>query len=99
MMKSEQISRKTAGLPGTLLAEYVRCGKPACGCMSGGSRHGPYFRRFWREGGRTRSVYVPLAQVAQVDAACARYRQLHMSRRAFRRMLRDFDRWTDDVIV
>ena len=87
VVKPEQMSRKTTGLPGTLLAEYVRCGKPACRCMSGGPRHGPYWRRFWREGGRSRSAYVRRTDVEATRQAIAQWRLSHLSVRA---MLREF---------
>jgi hypothetical protein len=85
-------------LPGSVHAEYGRCGTVTCRCTTG-DLHGPYWRRFWREGGRTRSQYIPQARVPVVLAACTRYQQLHQSRRAFRRMLRDFERQADAAIA
>ena len=65
-MKSEHVSRKAAALPGSLLAEYVRCGTPGCRCARG-ELHGPYtYLSLGREGGRGRLVYVPAALVAVV---------------------------------
>ena len=97
--KAQRFSPKTdvAPLPGSLHAEYARCGKPTCRC-AGGDRHGPYWRRFWREGGRTRSQYVRQVDVPAVAAACARYREVHPSGRAFRRQLGNFARRADAVI-
>jgi len=97
----EQFSTKTdtvLPLPGSGQARWVRCGTSACHCAKGG-RHGPYFRRFWREGGRTRSTYVPLAEVPDVVAACARHAQLHPSRRAFQRMVRWLEECSDELIA
>jgi hypothetical protein len=37
--------------------QWVRCGKAGCRCASGRG-HGPYWYRYWKEGTRTRSVYV-----------------------------------------
>jgi len=85
-------------LPGTVHAEYSRCGKRSCHCAQG-RRHGPFYRRFWREGGRTRSTYVPLAEVPDVVAACARHAELHPSRRAVQRMVRTLERASDVVIA
>jgi hypothetical protein len=84
----ERFSRKTAGLPGTLLAEYIRCGKPTCRCMHDGTGHGPYWRSFWREGGRTRSAYVRRADVDATRLAIAQVRRSHLSIRSLLRDLR-----------
>jgi hypothetical protein len=37
--------------------EGVRCGKDGCRCGAG-KLHGPYWYRYWTEGGRTKSEYV-----------------------------------------
>ena len=97
--KAEQFSPKTdvAPLRGSLHAEYARCGKPTCRCARG-DLHGPYWRRHWMQNGRKRSQYVRQADVAAVAAACARYRDLHPSQRAFRRQLADFARRSDAII-
>jgi len=60
---------------GAVIAQYVRCGKPACRCASG-SLHGPYWYRFFREEGRLFKQYIPGAEVEQVRAECKAYRQL-----------------------
>jgi hypothetical protein len=86
--KPKRISRKVAGLPGTLLAEYVRCGKPTCRCMREGPGHGPYWRRFWREAGRTRSAYVRHADVELTRRAIDQWRHTHPSMRSLLRDLR-----------
>ena len=101
MRNAEQFLSKTDAvtpLPGSVHARYVRCGKPACHCARG-ERHGPYFRRIWREGGATRSIYVPLAGVPAARAACAGYDQLHPSRRAFQRMVRRLEQVSDVMIA
>ena len=62
-------------LPGAVCAQWRRCGKPACRCARG-QPHGPYFFRFWRQGGKLRKVYVRPAELERVRAACrARQRQ------------------------
>ena len=83
-------------LPGTLLREFKRCGKTRCHCATG-ELH-TFYRRTWREQGRTRHAYVRQVDVPAVAAACARYRELHMSRRAFRRMLSEFARGADALV-
>jgi hypothetical protein len=97
---SEQFSPKTRLTPlsGSVHAEFVRCGKSGCRCEHG-NPHGPYFRRFWREAGRTRSRYIRLVDVPAVAAACDRHAEIHTSRRAFKRMLRDFSRLSDEVMA
>lgn len=62
-------------LNGAVCASYVRCSKPKCKCASG-SLHGPYYHRYQWHDGRVIKEYIPLAQVEEVRAACARYRQL-----------------------
>ncbi len=69
--------RKTEPLSGTLRAETVRCGKPACRCALGGERHGPYLYRRWREDRRQRRQYVRPADAEGVQAAIATWRRLH----------------------
>ncbi len=79
-----------APLPGSLHAEYKRCGRATCRCahpggglqgLQGQQRrqglHGPYWVRRWREAGRLRRQYVPAAQVAVTREAIAAYRRLH----------------------
>jgi hypothetical protein len=61
-------------LPGVVRPQWVRCGRPKCRCARG-ERHGPYFYRFWREGGRLRKAYVRLAELEQVKAWCEARRQ------------------------
>ena len=84
------------GLPGVVLAEKKRCGKTNCRCRSGedADLHGPYFYRYWRQGGRLRKAYVPRPRVAAVRAACqqrqARERQERARRGEFRALLRSF---------
>lgn len=67
---------KTAPLPGSLVLELRRCGKPSCRCTRG-MLHGPYAYRVWYEAGRRQKRYVPLARVPDVAAAMARWRELH----------------------
>src|SRR4051794_27094237 len=60
-------------LRGTVHAEMKRCGRANCACATeGGQLHGPYFYRYFREGGnhKLRRVYVKPEDVAAVQAAC-----------------------------
>ena len=66
---------------GAVCARWVRCGKPWCRCMQGGPKHGPYFARYWREGGRRRTEYVTLADSAERRAACDERRRMEREHR------------------
>ena len=88
------ISPKTAvaPLPGSLHAQWVRCGKAACRCMNGGAPHGPYWWRYWREGGQPRKAYVPRAALDRTRAAVRLWRLRHPSVRSLMRELRALGR-------
>ena len=78
-MRKGRIIHKTAEappLPGSLHAAWVRCGKSGCRCASG-ALHGPYWRRQWREGGRTRREYVKQVDVERVRGQLAAWREAH----------------------
>jgi hypothetical protein len=60
-------------LRGTLTRFRRRCGKPSCRCAAGDPHDGPALT--FTEGGRTRTVTLAEAEVAEVAAALARYRQ------------------------
>jgi hypothetical protein len=55
----------TGMLPGSLVSQTRRCGKPGCRCADGDG-HGPYTYLSVRAGGSTRLRYVPAAQLAAV---------------------------------
>lgn len=69
-------------LEGSVVRQYVRCGKKNCHCVQG-ERHGPYYVWIWWEGGKRRRRYLKAHEVASFQAAC-------QSHRAQRRMLRDY---------
>lgn len=56
-------------LPGTVHTQYIRCGRVRCKCASG-ELHGPYYYRFFREGGRLHKRYVKRSDVASIEARC-----------------------------
>ncbi len=68
-------------LPGVVLPQYVRCGKPSCRCSRREDLHGPYFYRFYREGGRLHKRYVPRSRLEEVRAACHRRQQRELEER------------------
>ena len=66
----DKTGRQFPPLEGAVCAQYRRCGKAACHCASG-EKHGPYFYRCWRAGGKLHQEYVKPADVEAVRAACA----------------------------
>jgi hypothetical protein len=86
-------STKSAPLPGVLMAEYRTCGKSSCRCARG-ERHGPYWRRYWREDGLRRRSYVRIANVGGVAAQIAARLTLKPPARSSRDVLADLRRLT-----
>ena len=60
-------------LQGTLTTFRRRCGKPSCRCADGEPHESPALR--FTENGRTKTLTLTAAEVAQVTAAVARYEQ------------------------
>jgi hypothetical protein len=60
-------------LRGTLTTFRRRCGKPACRCATGEPHESPALT--YTEGGRTKTLTLTGAEVAEVAAALARYEQ------------------------
>ena len=56
---------------GSLHLEFKRCGKPNCRCSHGLS-HGPYAYHRWRERGRQKKAYVPMASLTETFEAIDR---------------------------
>ncbi len=50
---------------GSLVEQYVTCGKPRCRCTRG-QKHGPLYYLYWKEQGRSRSLYVPRERVSEL---------------------------------
>src|SRR5438045_2396036 len=67
---------------GAICVRWVRCGRPWCHCMHDGPKHGPYYARYWWEGGRRHKSYIRQQDAAQVAVACAERRQAERERRA-----------------
>lgn len=69
--------RGTPGVPGVVRGSVVvhrrRCGKPNCRCADGVDLHESTVLSY-SEGGRTKFVMLPAAEVAAVRAAVERYR-------------------------
>lgn len=60
-------------LRGTLTVFKRRCGKPGCRCASGDAHESPALT--YTEAGRTKTVTLAPGEVAEVEAALARYQQ------------------------
>src|SRR5262245_40164378 len=79
-------------LPGAVCLQWVRCGRRNCRCARR-RLHGPYFYRFWREGGRLRKAYVRPADLGQVVLQCRQHRLLRRELAAW------WDRWREMAAV
>ena len=62
-------------LRGTLTTFRRRCGKPACRCATGEPHESPALT--YTEAGRTKTLTLSPAEVAEVRAALAHYEQAH----------------------
>ncbi len=79
-------------LAGSLVKQYVVCGKPGCRCLRG-QKHGPLFYLYWKEQGRSRSLYVPRRKVPALRRQIQNYRRLQKElARLVGRQLREWQR-------
>ena len=62
-------------LPGAIVPQFIRCGKPSCRC-SAGEGHGPYYYRVWREGPKVCKEYVKATQVESVRQQMRLYEEM-----------------------
>jgi uncharacterized protein DUF6788 len=62
-------------LAGSLVKQYVNCGKSGCRCQRG-QKHGPLFYLYWKEQGRSRSLYVPRDKVVEMRRQIQNYRRV-----------------------
>ena len=79
------------GLPGCVITEYKRCGRPGCRCGTG-QLHGPYYYWYGRSLGHTWKKYLKRAEAPRVVALCRLYRDRRWTRAKTRALLRDFKR-------
>ena len=86
------IFRRLPLLAGSLVKQYVICGKPGCRCQRG-QKHGPLFYLYWKEQGRSRSLYVPRDKVVEIRRQIQNYRrvQKELAKRG-RQQLREWQR-------
>jgi hypothetical protein len=87
-VRTESTETLPKTLPGTVCAQWKRCGKAGCRCARG-QLHGPYFARFWRENGRLRKAYVRKGDVEDVRGRCVARRQSLSACRAAMQDLRE----------
>lgn len=69
----EQGARMPRMVRGSVVIHRRRCGKPNCRCAAGEELHEATVLSY-SEGGRTRFLMLPAAEVAAVRAAVERYR-------------------------
>jgi len=86
------IFRRLPVLAGSLVKQYVICGKPGCRCQRG-QKHGPLIYLYWKEQGRSRSLYVPRDKVVEIRLQIRNYRrvQKELAKRG-RQQLREWQR-------
>ena len=77
-------------LAGSLVKQYVNCGKPGCRCQRG-KKHGPLFYLYWKEQGRSRSLYVPREKVMEIRRQIQNYR--HLQKELAKRVRRQLRTW------
>ncbi len=88
------------GIPGCVIAQYRRCGKARCRCARPGEpSHGPYFYHYWRGGGKARKRYLARDDAPRVTALCDRRRTRRANARATKRLIRQFDRLSSEMLA
>ena len=79
-------------LAASLVKQYVICGKLGCRCQRG-QKHGPLFYLYWKEQGRSRSLYVPREKVTEMRQQIQSYRRLQKElAQRVRHQLREWQR-------
>jgi len=66
------IARMQDILPGNLAAGYLPCNKGNCKCTRG-ELHGPKWMLTWKEEGKTKTLYIRQAEVAEVSKGTENY--------------------------
>ncbi len=87
-----ELARGRPMVMGSLVEQYVTCGKPNCRCARG-AKHGPLYYLYWKEQGRSRSLYVRRDQVHELRDQIDNYRRFQVELAAvLRRQLRAWQR-------
>ena len=71
----ERLARVKPFLPASLSVTRTRCGNPRCRCAREGPIHETALLT-WKEGGKTRTLHVPLALRAEVAQWIAEWKRL-----------------------
>ena len=88
----QALARLLPMVAGSLVGQYVTCGKPGCRCRRG-QKHGPLYYLYWKEQGRSRSLYVPRERVSELRRQIQNYRRFQAELAGLlRRQLRDWQR-------
>jgi hypothetical protein len=83
-------------LPGVVCVQWRKCGKAGCRCARG-DLHGPYFARFWRQGGQLRKAYVRKADLEDVRERCQARRQARAEWLAAMQQIREMASFLKDM--
>lgn len=86
------LARLLPMVAGSLVEQFVSCGKPRCRCTRG-HKHGPLYYLYWKEQGRSRSLYVPREKVSELRRQIQNYRRFQTELAGLLRLqLRDWQR-------
>jgi hypothetical protein len=86
------LARLLPMVAGSLVEQYVTCGKPRCRCTRG-QKHGPLYYLYWKEPGRSRSLYVPRERVGELRRQVENYHRFQTElARLLRLQLREWQR-------
>jgi hypothetical protein len=92
----QALARLLPMMAGSLVEQYVTCGKPRCRCTRG-QKHGPLYYLYWKEQGRSRSLYVPREKVSELRRQIRNYRRFQAElTRWLRRQLQDWQRTMEE---
>jgi len=70
----QALARLLPMVSGSLVEQSVTCGKSGCRCARG-QKHGPLYYLYWKEQGKSRSLYVPRERVGELRRQIQNYRQ------------------------
>ena len=88
----QALARLLPMVSGSLVEQYVTCGKAGCRCARG-QKHGPLYYLYWKEQGKSRSLYVPRDKVAELRRQIQNYRRFQKKLTALLlHQLRDWQR-------
>lgn len=80
LMKNKTENLLPQILPGTVHAQFRRCGKSNCRCRTLGELHGAYYH-FVRIGGKLHKRYLKPSEVEPIKAGCSARQRVEKQRR------------------